>query len=304
MTGSEHDFDEKSIDLATFYAVLKKHFEVIALITVISLTLSGMVSFFYLLPVYESKTMIMLTQTPGSPEAYKSAMNTYVGQVNSEVLMHRVITKLNLKQQDFSTTKPLMQGLFNQGDKQAINPVSLSRLVEAAAVKDSHLIEITVSNKDAKTAALMADTLSREFILMMKEINQDIVNQSIESVHNQITSVQQLIGAAADPVEKQLYADTLTLLNDRIRAIYSNDLQNIGMVIATPALVPEKPVSPNKALNMVLALFAGIVFSLCLIFIKEALNNKINTYEEVSRHLDLPVLGIILHAGRHARQQE
>lgn len=59
------------------------------------------------------------------------------------------------------------------------------------------------------------------------------------------------------------------------------------------AKTPEKPIKPNKALNVAIAFFIGLMASVGLVFVLEYMDNTIKTEEDVSRYLDLPVIGII-----------
>jgi tyrosine-protein kinase Etk/Wzc len=55
------------------------------------------------------------------------------------------------------------------------------------------------------------------------------------------------------------------------------------------------PVSPNKKLNYLIALFFGLVIPLGYLTTKNALNNKIGIQEDLERLTNQPVLGKILH---------
>ncbi|WP_027623946.1 YveK family protein [Clostridium lundense] len=59
------------------------------------------------------------------------------------------------------------------------------------------------------------------------------------------------------------------------------------------AKVPEKPVKPNKTLNVAIAFFIGLMASVGLAFILEYMDNTIKTEDDVEKYLGLPVVGII-----------
>ena len=50
---------EETIDLREYFGIIKKRFWIIALITVVAAVISGVISFFVLQPVYETKTVKM-----------------------------------------------------------------------------------------------------------------------------------------------------------------------------------------------------------------------------------------------------
>ena len=51
---------EETIDLREYFAIIKKRFWIIALITVVAMVVSGVVSFFMLSPVYEAKSTLIV----------------------------------------------------------------------------------------------------------------------------------------------------------------------------------------------------------------------------------------------------
>ncbi|MBE6067131.1 MAG: capsular biosynthesis protein [Clostridium lundense] len=59
------------------------------------------------------------------------------------------------------------------------------------------------------------------------------------------------------------------------------------------ARVPEKPIAPNKSLNVAIALVLGLMISVGLAFILEYMDKTIKTEEDVEKYLGLPVIGLI-----------
>ena len=51
---------EETIDLREYFAIIKKRFWIIALITVVAMVVSGVISFFMLSPVYEAKSTLIV----------------------------------------------------------------------------------------------------------------------------------------------------------------------------------------------------------------------------------------------------
>lgn len=59
------------------------------------------------------------------------------------------------------------------------------------------------------------------------------------------------------------------------------------------AKVPESPVKPKKALNVAIAFFLGLMASVGLTFVLEYMDSTLKTEEDITRYLELPVIGII-----------
>ena len=59
------------------------------------------------------------------------------------------------------------------------------------------------------------------------------------------------------------------------------------------AVTPNKPVKPNKKLNILIAFVVGLMASVGLVFLLEYLDNTIKTSDDVEKLLGIPVLGVI-----------
>ncbi len=57
--------------------------------------------------------------------------------------------------------------------------------------------------------------------------------------------------------------------------------------------LPEKPVSPNKKINIAIAFLLGFMISIGLTFLLEFLDNTFKTKEQLENILGIPVIGII-----------
>ncbi|MFA7077991.1 MAG: Wzz/FepE/Etk N-terminal domain-containing protein [Syntrophomonas sp.] len=230
--------EEIEIDLRQILTVLKKRSKLIIAITLLTTLASGLISYFVLQPVYQAKTLLMVTvaseklQTTVNPQLNQNrdpevspltpmpvlTMNTYLGQLKSEATMKRALDDLKIPGQTIG---------------------GLSSMVEASIVKDSNLIELKVKHTDPVLAAAIANTVSNEYLELMKEF------------------------------------------------MFSS------VVVISPANVPTSPIKPNKQMNIAIAFLLGFMLSTLLAFLLEYLDNTLKSPEDISRELDVPVLGII-----------
>src|SRR5699024_3149558 len=96
---------EETIDLREYFAIIKKRFWIIAIITVVAMVVSGVISFFVLSPVYEAKTtLIVNTEKSEETEiitgdqfsvSQKLAV-TYGEIIKSRIVLEDVIKNLKL----------------------------------------------------------------------------------------------------------------------------------------------------------------------------------------------------------------
>ncbi|BDU91049.1 YveK family protein [Clostridium perfringens] len=63
-------------------------------------------------------------------------------------------------------------------------------------------------------------------------------------------------------------------------------------VIQKPQL-PEKPVSPNKKLNILIAFVLGLMVGVGVVLLLEYLDNTFKSREDIENTLDLPIIGTI-----------
>ena len=63
--------------------------------------------------------------------------------------------------------------------------------------------------------------------------------------------------------------------------------------IVDTAVIPAKPIKPNKALNILIALVVSLMASVGLAFLLEYMDNTVKTSNDVEEFLSIPVLGVI-----------
>lgn len=102
--------------------------------------------------------------------------------------------------------------------------------------------------------------------------------------------VKKLMDAVVDPEwARQVCEQIITVAPNVIKeAVEAGSVK----VISNPSLATE-PVSPNIMKNTMLAAAVGFVLVIGIIVLQVLLDNKINTEEDVTKYLDMTVLGVI-----------
>ncbi|PFP16980.1 capsular biosynthesis protein [Priestia megaterium] len=140
---------EETISLRELFAVLRKRLWLIVLITIIAATVSAVISFFVLTPVYESKTQILVNQAKNDQQLYNNQtvqtnvqlINTYNDIITSPAILDKVVKELKL-------------------DKSAAD---LSDQIQVTSAQDSQVAQIVVQDTSAKRAADIANTTAGVF---------------------------------------------------------------------------------------------------------------------------------------------
>lgn len=174
----------EEISLRDIFDVLVKWRWMIFILTATAMITSAIFAIFFTIPTYRSSAILMVTHAD-TQRVFRSEnelaevvdqvsrpqdMNliTYVSQLSSTVLLERVIQKLGL----------------------SYSPRSLSGMVKTSVVKDTRLIEVGVEHNDPYTAALIANTLSEEFINFISDINQQHMGRSLDFLEQQQEEVK------------------------------------------------------------------------------------------------------------------
>lgn len=150
---------EETVSLQDIFKVIKKRFGLIISITVGAMLIAGIISFFFLTPIYQGSTQILVNQTK-QPEqqmiqtqdiqANLQLINTYNVIIKSPAILNKVIERL-----DLDTT-----------------PGALTQNISVTNANDSQVVNITVQDENPAQAVDIANTVASVF----KEEIPDLMN--------------------------------------------------------------------------------------------------------------------------------
>ena len=88
-----------------------------------------------------------------------------------------------------------------------------------------------------------------------------------------------------------------TKICNTIPQIFTKELQRTveasGVEVIDKAIVPQNPIKPNKTMNIAIAAVLGVMASVFVIFLMEALNTSIKEPKDIEEKLGIPVFGIV-----------
>lgn len=94
--------------------------------------------------------------------------------------------------------------------------------------------------------------------------------------------------------ELDITEDLYTLLVTQYARARIAEMGELGTVeVIDPAEVPKAPVRPNKKLNLIVGFFLGLMGGVGMAFVREALDTRFRSQDEVRATLGLPVLAVI-----------
>jgi len=141
------------IELREIIQIVKKRIKLIIVVPVVFAILGAIISIYFINPVYEASTTLIVSQSKDSGEAInkgdvdlsKSLIYTYAEMAKSNTVLDNTKQALNLVELN--------------GDTISVSPV-----------KDTQILKIAVQNTDPKLATDVANTLVEEFTLEISRI--------------------------------------------------------------------------------------------------------------------------------------
>lgn len=189
-----YDYDE--IDLRDIFRTLVKWKYTIISVTLICMLLSGIVSFFFLDPVYEANTIVIINQTKiekqstGSIEDMVNQMGelpvvtpqSTVEQIKAPGILQATIEELGLK----------------------CNRAQLGNMIRTEQIKDTNLVRIVVSNQDPELAVDIANTVREEFLTHINQLNEQKLSRSLTTMETKLLRDEmEALQSANDQLKQQ-----------------------------------------------------------------------------------------------------
>lgn len=149
---------EETISLQDLFKTIRKRLGLIALLTILAITIAGVISFLVLTPVYQTSTEILVNQSPTEAgqltnqniQTDLQLINTYSGIIKSPVILGPVVEELNL---DMSTDE-------------------LNSKITVSNADQSQIVNIAVQDPDPAMAVEIANTTATIF----EDNIQDLMN--------------------------------------------------------------------------------------------------------------------------------
>ncbi|MFW5793918.1 MAG: YveK family protein [Bacillota bacterium] len=171
------------------------------------------------------------------------------------------------------------------------------------------MIQIDVDNTSESEASLINSAMYLIGTYETLVITEKVLNAVIEDVDGlEVESIQSLRNSISvstkdrvlfldlkvehtDPVMAQTIVNSLA--ENSIEIANETDTLKNRLTLHDEANLPVNPSSPNKVLNIAISFILGGILALGVVFIKEALNNKFKSEEEIEKYLKIKVLASV-----------
>jgi non-specific protein-tyrosine kinase len=286
------------MELRTYIEILWRR-KWIIIITILLTEIIVIIGSFMIKPVYSASTKIRIAA------AASTGSLSYSDSTYADRLMNTYI--------ELATTTPVFDNL-----KQQLG-LNILPTIKVDTIPNTELIQIIVEDQNPALAANVANTLADILIDQSLQLYSGTGRSSSEILNTQVLVMEQQVNEARinylyllanDPtntdgiqtakqkldIEQQMYNSLLdqyeqTRLNEAIR-------QN-SISVVEPAAPPMIPSKPNKALNIALGFFVGMVGGLGLAFLFENLDTTIHTTNQIKSITDLPIIGEVPELDRN-----
>jgi Mrp family chromosome partitioning ATPase/capsular polysaccharide biosynthesis protein len=188
-------------------------------------------------------------------------------------------------------------------------PEVLERVIEAAGVDmtaeellaasqvapapNAERLEFTVTDDDPEVAVTLANTYSREFAGYRRELDVALFERARKALDDSIRNVERALrrpenapGTAAAVALVQRYSS----LVNRAEDLDANRALGVQELVVVPAVQPTE-LGPQPLRNGLLAFGFGLIFGIALAFVRDALDTRVRSAEEIGRALGLPLFG-------------
>ncbi|MEH7440218.1 YveK family protein [Neobacillus drentensis] len=177
---------EETISLKELLQTLRKRLSLILSITFVAVLVSGVISYFFLTPVYQASTQLLVNQSKNEQTAYQynevqtnlQLINTYNVIIKSPAILELVIKDLNLDM----TTAQLNEKITVQNEK------------------DSQVVNLSIQDTSAAMAADIAnktaEVFQKEIVKIMNVDNVSVLAKAEVSDHSSPIKPQPLLNIA------------------------------------------------------------------------------------------------------------
>jgi uncharacterized protein involved in exopolysaccharide biosynthesis len=155
---------------------------IISIITVVCMVLSIMISSFFLKPVYEAQTMLMISPI----------LNAELQNKDNNTFSHLVGTLSQYPQMTIDTYREqvkapyILQYIREQKFGEGKSLKSIADMISVNAIKNTNLINISVKSNSAEEASTIANLVSKKFTEFVSETNKKQAENSAQFIKEQM----------------------------------------------------------------------------------------------------------------------
>ncbi|WP_288222119.1 YveK family protein [uncultured Clostridium sp.] len=219
--------EEQFISIEDLLLILKRRWKIVALIFLIFIISSLILSFFIIKPKYEASTKFFIgKEDAGGNQDYSA----------NDIIMYQTLMKT------YSEIIRTPDILLSSMEKSKIDSTieKEQNKLTVVAVANTQILEVSYRSLDPNEARDFIYNLTSEFIKVSKEM-----------------------------------------------------VPNGNIKVVQKVILPKKPISPNKKMNLLIGGLSGMILGIATIFLMERFDNTIRSKEELEKELGIPTIGTV-----------
>lgn len=229
---------EETISLQDLFKTLKKRLGLIALMTLLAITVAGVVSFLVLTPMYETSTQILVNQeqseasqlTNQNIQTDLQLINTYSVIIKSPAILDEVSSQLGL---DLSVEQ-------------------LNNKITVATAENSQVVNVTVQDEDPALAVDIANTTAKVFEGEIQELmnvdNVSILSPAVLKENPSPVAPNPVLNMAIAAVIGLMLGVGIAFLLEYLDTTIKNE-QDIEEILGVPLLGVISPIKEEAKLE-------------------------------------------------------
>lgn len=229
---------EETISLQDLFKTLKKRAGLIALMTIIAITIAGVVSFLVLTPMYQTSTQILVNQeqseaaqlTNQNIQTDLQLINTYSVIIKSPAILDEVASQLGL---DMSVEQ-------------------LNSKITVATAENSQVVDVTVQDENPALAVDIANTTAKVFEAEIQSLmnvdNVSILSQAVLKENPTPVAPNPILNMAIAAVIGLMLAVGIAFLLEYLDTSIKNQ-QDIEDILNIPLLGVISPIKEEAKLE-------------------------------------------------------
>lgn len=229
---------EETISLQELFKTLKKRMGMIALLTLLAITIAGVVSFLVLTPIYETSTQILVNQEKTDAaqainqniQADLQLINTYSVIIKSPAILDQVQNQLNL---DMTVEE-------------------LNKKISVATAENSQVVNVSVQDEDPALAVDIANTTASVFETEIKSLmnvdNVSVLSPAVLKDNPSPVAPNPILNMAIAAVIGLMLGIGIAFLLEYLDTTIKND-QDIEDILGIPLLGIISPIQEKAEIQ-------------------------------------------------------
>jgi polysaccharide biosynthesis transport protein len=169
--------------------------------------------------------------------------------------------------------------------------------VAAAEVGQTNVIAVTAVSTSPARAALIANTYAKAFVASVTAStisNLTAAENQLNSQINSITGQIRHLDPTADAAQLSALSNQEGVLKQQLAQLQvAGAVASSGLQFVTPAQAPSSPSSPKPVQDALIGLLIGLVAGIGAAFLRDSLDDTLNSTESVERVSGAPVLAAV-----------